>query len=94
MTLIEFATEAGQLTHNLNETALSLCILKLNLFSLLILLIELLLKHCVFIQGSCQLALILLDDPAANLLVDGLSLRAQILMDKVHAHVLGHRSGR
>ena len=49
MTLIELASEARQLPHDLNEAALSLSILKLYSFSLLIFLIELFLEDSVFI---------------------------------------------
>ena len=53
MTLIELSAEACQLSHDLDEAALGLRILKLDPFSLLILLIELFLEYGVFIEGSC-----------------------------------------
>ena len=41
MTLIELSAEASQLTHDLDEAALGLSILKLDPFSLLVFLIKL-----------------------------------------------------
>lgn len=66
MTLVEFCPEAIQLTHDLNEAALRLCILILKLFCLTLSLLQCLLQDNVLLQCLCKLSLVFLDYAASS----------------------------
>ena len=84
MTLIEFSSEASELSHDLNEVALSLSIFEIDLLFFLEFLFKLFVKLLVLFKSVSELDLVLLDDATSDLLVDGLSLRRYILSDQAH----------
>ena len=73
--LVEFSPEPSQLSHDLQELALSLRILELDSVFLGYLLGVELLQGLIFIKDLCQLDLVLLENSATDLLVGSLERR-------------------
>ena len=85
VTLIELASESCKLSHDLDVVTLRLGMLKLNFVFLSEFLIQLCLKARILLKSDSQLDFIFLDNTTADLLVNGLPVWTQILLNKSHA---------